>query len=255
MGMEIARGVYLVDKAKGCNVYLLAGESLTLIDTGLPGNAGNIIKFIQAIGRNPGELSCIILTHSHFDHSGSLAALKAMTNARAVVHYNETVHAKSGGYTLSSNLISGRLFLRLLACFNPEKSGRIDCLVKDGEVLPNSGGIRVIHTPGHTPGSISLLLEKEHVLFVGDMIINNRDHLSRPLPFKSDKDQAENSLARLAALQFNICCFGHGPPLTSQAQEKVFQFAIRRPHTPVYWRLLRNWRRLIRFCLHLARKN
>jgi glyoxylase-like metal-dependent hydrolase (beta-lactamase superfamily II) len=253
--MEIARGVYLVDKARGCNVYLLAGESLTLIDTGLPGNAGRIIQFIRAVGRQPDELSCIVLTHRHIDHTGSLAALQALTGAEAVAHCEEVKCTGHGEYVLQYSTLADSFLLRILAFLGVYRNGRINRLVKGEEVLPVSGGLRILHTPGHTPGSLSLLLEKERVLFVGDMIINNRDHLSRPLPFKSDKAQAEDSLAKLASLQFETCCFGHGPPLTEQAQEKVLQFALKRPGTPLYWRLLRNWRRLIRFCLHMGNKS
>jgi len=130
----------------------------------------------------------------------------------------------------------------------------IDVLVTDGEVFPYLGGLRVVHTPGHTRGSISLLLEKSEVLFVGDTIINNEDRLSRPLPFGADRDESEQSLPKLARLDFDICCFGHGSPLC-WAKEKVKELAMSYPSTPLYWRIARSWRRLIRFGTSLWRRN
>lgn len=236
-------------------MYLLADDRLVLIDTGLPGNAATILKFIRTIGRDPAELAAVILTHGHMDHAGSLAALMSRTGAKGLAHSGEVVTSSSGGYTLLLNSPVVRLISKVLSYLKIIKPGHIDYLLKDEEVLPYSGGLRIIHTPGHTPGSISLLLEKQRILFVGDMIINNRDHLSRPLPFKTDKVQAESSLAKLASLQFDTCCFGHGPPLISRAQEKVLRLAVNRPNTPLYRRLLRNRRRIMRFFVGLGRKS
>ncbi len=122
-------------------------------------------------------------------------------------------------------------------------------------MLPDAGGLRIVHSPGHTRGSICLLLEKSKVLFAGDTIINNEDRLSRPLPFFSaDRLASEQSLLELVQLDFDICCFGHGPPLKSAARERVKDFAYRYPKTPLSWRVARNWRRLMRFGIRLWRR-
>ncbi|MBM3157894.1 MAG: MBL fold metallo-hydrolase [Chloroflexi bacterium] len=127
-------------------------------------------------------------------------------------------------------------------------------VVKDGDILPYLGGIQVIHTPGHTPGSISLYIPKNRMLFVGDTIVNNVNRLSRPLPLRSNRDEAERSLKRLAELDMDIVCFGHGPPLDS-AKESISQLALRYPKAPVWWRIIRNWQRLIRFTIGLFRRS
>jgi len=77
--MEITSGVHLVDGVRGSNVYLLTDGPMTLVDTGLPGNVAAILDFIALLGRDPGELAYIVLTHGHMDHSGSAAALKRVT--------------------------------------------------------------------------------------------------------------------------------------------------------------------------------
>lgn len=130
----------------------------------------------------------------------------------------------------------------------------VDIVMKDGEVLPDLGGLQIIHTPGHTPGSMCLFIPKLKVLIVGDTIINNRNRLSRPVPLRSNRDEAEQSLRKLAQLDFDICCFGHGPPLYS-AKEKVVQFAANYPKSPLLWRIIRNWQRLVQFGIGLFRRH
>ena len=129
----------------------------------------------------------------------------------------------------------------------------IDDVVRDGDVLPYMGGLHIIHTPGHTPGSMCLFLAKSRVLIAGDTIINNEDRLSRPLPLRADRDESEQSLRKLAQLDFDICCFGHGPPLYS-AKERVSQLAMNYPRTPLLWRIVRSWQRLVRFGIRLWRR-
>lgn len=245
--MEIATGVYLVDKVRGSNVYLLVDHELALIDTGMSGNADRILGFIKDLGRDPHELAHIIVTHGHVDHTGSVIELRRLTGAKAIAHRDEATLTAEGKSILVPNLEGSRgVIMGGLTRFGIFKSCPVDGLVTDGEVLPYLGGLRVVHTPGHTCGSISLLLEKSKVVFVGDAIINNEDRLSRPLPFGADGHESEQSLRKLAQLDFDVCCFGHGPPLC-WAQEKVKELAMNYPITPLYWRITRNWRRLIRF--------
>jgi glyoxylase-like metal-dependent hydrolase (beta-lactamase superfamily II) len=111
--------------------------------------------------------------------------------------------------------------------------------------------MRVVHTPGHTRGSISLLLEESGVLFVGDAIISNRDRLSRPLPFGADREESERSLAKLAGLAFHACCFGHGHPLTSAAAEAVASFAANPPTNPLWQRLATRRQELAMFMVRM----
>ncbi|MEX2599560.1 MAG: MBL fold metallo-hydrolase, partial [Dehalococcoidia bacterium] len=85
--MEVAPGVYQVPGVRGANIFLLAsGDGLTLVDSGLPGDARAILRFIQALGHDTAELRRIILTHGHPDHTGSAKALRDATGAEVLIH-------------------------------------------------------------------------------------------------------------------------------------------------------------------------
>ena len=245
--MDIVPGVHLVPGVRGSNVYLLADDELVLIDTGLPGNAQGIVGYIKSLGREPEELALIIVTHGHIDHVGSLAELRAITGARVLAHRDEATATADGSHVLRPHGSgSGGRLVGMLARLNVRNPSLVDDLVEGEEVLPYLGGLRVISTPGHTSGSICLLLERGGVLFAGDTIINNVDRLSRPLPFGGDREQSERSLLKIAELDFDVCCFGHGPPLVG-AREKVRELATNHPRSPLYWRMARSWRRLLGF--------
>jgi glyoxylase-like metal-dependent hydrolase (beta-lactamase superfamily II) len=245
--VDIVPGVHLVPGVRGSNVYLLADDELVLIDTGLPGNAQRIVTYIKSLGREPEELALIIVTHGHIDHAGSLTELRAMTGARVLAHRDEATATADGSHMLRPNGRSSRgRLVRALARLNARSPSSVDVLVDDGKILPYLGGLRVVATPGHTPGSMGLLLERSGVLFAGDTIINNVDRLSRPLPFGGDRRQSEQSLLKIAELEFDVCCFGHGPPLVG-AREKVRELATNHPRSPLYWRMARSWRRLLGF--------
>jgi glyoxylase-like metal-dependent hydrolase (beta-lactamase superfamily II) len=101
------------------------------------------------------------------------------------------------------------------------KAAEVDVLLEDGQELSPLGGMRVIHTPGHTLGSISLHLPQMGLLMVGDAL-NHRRRLSLPPRLYSvDMAQARRSVKRLAELKFDILCFGHGQALTEGAAVSV----------------------------------
>lgn len=248
-------GVHLLNKITGSNVYLLEDKQLVLIDTGMPGNASRILSFINELGRHREELAYVFITHGHIDHSGSAAELRRLTGANIVAHKNEIVRTRDGRYVLRQRSERNNgIIMGALTYFGIFRPCPIDLIVEDGETFPELNGLHVFHTPGHTHGSISIFLEKNGVLFVGDNIINNEDRLSRPIPFNADKVESEQSLAKLTEIDFSICCFGHGPPLISEARNKVMDLSENYPRTPLWRRIVRNWQRLIRFTVRLWRR-
>ena len=253
--MEIAHGIHVIDRVRGGNVYLLTGARLALIDTGMPGNAPRILDFIGNLGREPAELSHVIITHGHIDHAGSAAELRRLTGAQVVAHRDEVTVAPDMSYVLEAP--SSRLkspILRALSRFGRFQTCPVDLVVADGDRLLGLEDMQVIHTPGHTNGSMCLLLDTQEVLFVGDVIISNHERLSRPLPFGGDREASERSLARLTQLTFDTCCFGHGPPITSHASEMVTRLASSPSGTPLWRRMILRRRDLAGFGVRLWKK-
>jgi len=101
----------------------------------------------------------------------------------------------------------------------------IDMPVNDGDEFPMLGGIKILHTPGHTPGSISLFLPKERVAIVGD-VLANRFRLGLPSkPFTVNMAQEISSIKRVVSLDFDVICFGHGSPIVHNARSIISKFA------------------------------
>lgn len=101
----------------------------------------------------------------------------------------------------------------------------VDVMVNDGDQLPILGGIKIFHVPGHTPGSICLLLESKRLLIAGD-VIAHRFGLRLPLKgFTVDIEQEILSVRKIASLEFDTICFGHGSPLRYKARLNIENFA------------------------------
>ncbi len=247
--MEILPGVHLVDGVRGAKAYLLVDRTLAVVDTGFPGNADRFCWYIRKIGRKPEELTSILLTHRHLDHAGSAGELARQTGARVLAHAAETRDINGKAHVVST-WSKKRTPMRLrLAAPAP-----VDGFLADGDVLPLLGGVRVIHTPGHTEGSVCYLLERERILFPGDVLLRDGLRVVRPLAKPStDISAYEESLRRLAALDLEACCFAHGEPLKKGAGAEIRALAARARIGPEWWRAVRGLPKIVRFSLGLAR--
>lgn len=216
--MEIIPNVHRIPGLKRANAYLLLGETLTLVDTGMAGDTGAILGAIHELGRKPADLVRIIVTHHHTDHTGSLAALKERTGAQVLAHPADAPYISGE----RPRPLPKHLFLQLLFRLMRTRSHRgetpVDATIQDGDRLALLGGATVIHVPGHTPGSIVLHFPAERLLITGDAIIvqGGKPRLP-PSFFSQDAEQAIASARRLAMLDFETLCGGHGDPITSGA--------------------------------------
>jgi len=220
--MEIIPHVYQVTHRKA-NIILIVEEELTLIDTGFRNSPSYIINYINSLGRSVEDISLIIITHNHLDHAGGLAELKKLTRARIAAH-------KADLSEREDQLPYRKTVRRLLrippfSIFRPLVYARlrdIDIPLEGGEVLSPLGGLEVIHTPGHTPGSISLFSPQRKLLIVGDALNNRyRDIRFPPKMVSISQAQAIDSIKNIARLDFDILCFGHGKPITGDASTRV----------------------------------
>ncbi|MCH8309585.1 MAG: MBL fold metallo-hydrolase [Chloroflexi bacterium] len=234
--MEIMPGIHVVPGVRWSRAYLIEGDTLALVDSGLPWNSGTVIKYIRKIGRKPEELSHLLITHAHPDHTGSAGRLSRKTGAQVVAHSADTSH-RGDGTSLSYMGIFGSLsipvpFLERIP---------VTTLVEEGDVLPIAGGVRVIHTPGHTSGSVCFLEEGTGTLFSGDTIFSDGKRISRSVPFPGyDAESYRASLTRLATLDFEAVCGGHGAPLMSGGPRLLRELLERHPELPTWRQFFRS---------------
>ncbi|HHU91958.1 MAG TPA: MBL fold metallo-hydrolase [Halanaerobiaceae bacterium] len=178
----------------GTNSYLVSDQDSTfIIDPGADGE--KILAFIQEKNL---EVDKIILTHGHFDHIGAVAYIQEKTGAKLFIHSEDKEYLMDGQKNLS--YFTGDL----IETVSP------DSLLEEGDLI---GNFRVIHSPGHTPGSICLYNEEEGILFSGDTIFKN-GYGRTDFP-GGDQQTLFNSIRKLLQLpDETIVLPGHGPSTT-----------------------------------------
>lgn len=200
------------------NTYLLeTPQGLVLIDTGLPKTTGKILTAASQLGYSPRQLSHIVLTHAHPDHIGSVAELVRATGAQTWMHAVDAPQVERGEMRPVFPLPDWRarlMYAAMKVLPNKIEPAHIDHPVSDGDVLP-FGGLRVVHVPGHCAGQIALHAPERGLLFAADSCMNLLG-LKQSL-LNEDAALGRASLRRLAALSFEIACFGHGKPIMQHA--------------------------------------
>jgi len=225
--MEIVPGVHQIEGLTMANVFLIVGQSITIIDAGTKQAGKKILHYIERIGRSPNDVERIVLTHHHFDHVGSLARLRQATGAQSAAHSLDAlvIEGKESPQPFNLPPVQRLLFAFPNMLMKPSPV-RVDVRLADGEVLDVLGGLQVVHTPGHTPGSISLWLKEKGVIFVGDAIVNQADNLTGASEaFSLDMAEANRSVHKIAALDFEVCCFSHGTVIRSGADKRIRELA------------------------------
>lgn len=191
--------------------YLLTSESgCVLVDAGMPGFENRVIRKLASLERD--NLLLIYITHAHLDHYGSAAALRQLTGAPIAIHHADEAAMLRGETLLGSARGRGRVirrFMPLIERVAPLAPTNPDILLNDGDDLGEFGlDAHVLHTPGHTSGSSSLIVENKHA-FVGDLISSS----GKPHPqrlFAQDWEAVKASLHLLQAKQPERIYPGHG---------------------------------------------
>ena len=217
---QIAPGVHAI-RLRFVWVHLLEGDVPTLIDTGMPGSRPAIARALATIGRSIDEIGRIVCTHAHPDPAGG--ARELTRKSVDILMQPADIAAISAGAiaTVSRPSRAG-----LLAYATPTPA-RLDP-IEDHTVLPVTGGLRVVHTPGHTPGSICLYAERDRILFVGDALQVTRGRLDFANTIAStDIATARRSVRRLARLDVDTIVFSHYEPWRRHANEALAELAAR----------------------------
>jgi glyoxylase-like metal-dependent hydrolase (beta-lactamase superfamily II) len=199
-------------------------DGLTLIDAGLPGSAPRLADAIRQAGHQPADLRRIALTHFHPDHIGAAADLAAEGQVTVLAHNADAPFIRAGGAGPAPDLADWErpLHAQVMSQFAarptpPLPPPQIDRELTDGDELGFGDGGVAVAAPGHTPGSVAFYLPRHRILFTGDAVARREDGQVIVGVFNVDRAQAAQSLRRLAALDTDVACFGHGEPLSSGA--------------------------------------
>jgi glyoxylase-like metal-dependent hydrolase (beta-lactamase superfamily II) len=214
--LEVADGVFEIGILFVHAHLVVVDDGVVLVDTGLPGRSGRIEQALNEARRAIGDVRTILLTHWHTDHTGNAADLRRRSGARTVAHAFDTARI-AGTEPLRLDTLQ-RLSARLTG--TPEPVAVDEALRQDGPF--SVPGFTAIHTPGHTAGHVSFLLDRGGgVLFAGDAAAGGRRRVHRtPRMLTSDAAAARSSLARLAQARFDVAVFGHGRAVRGNAVDR-----------------------------------
>jgi hydroxyacylglutathione hydrolase len=157
--------------------YLLQGDGIIMIDGGAPNQAKRFLKALEGLSIQPGDIRLVLLTHAHWDHIGSARAIKELTGAPIALHRQEKEWLEKSLKPLPPGVTTwGRIFANLMSLVMPlvhVPATGVDMVLSDTEVSLADYGIpgQIIYTPGHSMGSVSILLESGEA-FVGDLAMN-----------------------------------------------------------------------------------
>lgn len=209
---EILKGVHMVDTY--ANTFFLVDQRLVLVDTGTADGGPKVLDYLKRIRMKPSDIGTIFVTHTHPDHVGGLAAIKKVSPAKVAASRVEADFiSKRRTYTGPPGAAAQR-----------HPGTPVDAPLDDGAVLD---GLRVIFTPGHTTGSMSLLDPARSLLIAGDAV-NNEGRL-QPMDdaYNVDPKRHRESIKKLATFDFESLVMGHGTPVIGGASARVKELAAR----------------------------
>jgi len=208
--------------------YLIQDKGTIMVDGGAPKKAKEFTKAIEKIGINPHDIKLIILTHGHWDHIGSVKEIKEVTGAKIALHHLEkewlekSLKPMPPGVTTWGHTL-GKIITVLLPFISVTETN-VDVVIGNEGLALDEYGIpgKVIHTPGHSSGSVSILLETGEA-FVGDMAMNKFPLCFNPgLPiFAEDPVRLKESWKLLLNQGAKIIYPSHGEPFPADIIRKA----------------------------------
>jgi hydroxyacylglutathione hydrolase len=182
------------------NAYLIDAKRKTLVDAGIDG-----VRVLKSL---PADLDLIVLTHCHYDHIAAVPEIVAATSAKVAMHEADVAALKS------DHINGAAMFGRRLPAF------KVDRILHDGDVI-DLGNVKltVIHTPGHTPGSICLYDPVSKIMFTGDTVFEGGSFGRTDIG--GNPEHMINSLEALTKYDVSALYPGHGNPVTAGVRESL----------------------------------
>lgn len=227
--MEIVPGLHLIAGVNmGVNAYVwhprfderAEGEPI-VFDCGYPWHAAALMDSLRRLGCPPEQIRTIAITHDDYDHSGALADLVEASAADVVAHrqeadslsrasWRELPKRDAFGYVLAA--VTGMAYAA-----RPKRSVQVTRSVEDGAELP--GGWVAVWTPGHTAGHLAYWQPERRILIAGDALGSRirGEILANVGAYSVDNAEVLRSVKKLAALEPDTICFGHGPEIVGNA--------------------------------------
>ncbi|OCT11441.1 MBL fold metallo-hydrolase [Paenibacillus pectinilyticus] len=214
------------------NISLVGtAEDWVLVDTGMPQSANRILKMVKDHFGVDSKPKAIVLTHGHFDHVGAVVDLVESWNVLVYAHELEIPYLTGqASYPEPDGSVKGGIIAKLSPFFPNEPinlGSHVHRLPSDGSI-PGMSGWRWFHTPGHTPGHVSLFRDKDRALIAGDAfitveqdslykVLTQKKHLTGPpVYFTTDWHAAEQSVRKLESLKPSVAICGHGVPMSGE---------------------------------------
>lgn len=217
----VTEHVYSV-QIEDVKVFIIDGpDGLVVIDAGFPGTMAVIEEAVRALGREPGDITDVLVTHCHPDHAGGLAEILRATGATAWMHPADAQMVRQGQAFRPWEVTPGEAnetFAETVIRHAPTtfEPAPVEGEVTDDEEIPVAGGILAVETPGHTCGHLAFFWSGDGgVMFLGDVAKNVTGMVLSPI--YEDRAQGEQSLRMLAQREFEVACFAHGDPILESA--------------------------------------
>ncbi len=234
--MEVAAGVHRLTKGV-VNWYVVedAGKR-TVVDAGTPGDWNLLVKTVGRLAHRLADVEAVLVTHAHADHTGFAERARTTAGSRVWIHEADAGLARGakqarpdGGllrYLVRMETYRTVLSLARRGALRVVPIHELSTFA-DGEVLDVPGHPRVVHAPGHTPGTAALHLESRGVLLTGDALVTRNPLTGRvgpqimPSGFNADTPAALDSLAALLRVTAGTVLPGHGEPWTQGVSAAV----------------------------------
>ena len=209
-------------------------EDWTLIDTGMPGLAEDILSYAEQAGITNKPLKAIILTHQDIDHIGGLPGFLDEAGETPFDVYaheadQDTIDGKVGflkfppeNLVAELNSLSDEVRISFENVFISPSKPNVKQLLTDGMTLPMGGGLTVIHTPGHTPGHVSLYHHASKTLIAGDALVIDKGELQPSSPYSTvNMEQALQSLEKFTPSDIETVVCYHGGLMRGDINKKI----------------------------------